>query len=168
MRYAQIRDMDIVNGKGIGVSIFFQGCSAPHCKGCFNSSTWDFNGGKEWTKEVEDKFIELAKKEHIDHISFLGGEPFAQPLDELTSLVKRIKEQVNKPIWVWTGYDHMKIPYKYMADVLPYIDYMVDGQFVEELKDMNLKFRGSSNQKIWHRVSKREWKNITKMIDAEE
>jgi anaerobic ribonucleoside-triphosphate reductase activating protein len=163
MRYASIRQMDIVNGKGIGVSVFFQGCPSPHCKGCFNSSTWDFNGGNEWTKEVEDKFIKLAKKEHIDHISFLGGEPFAQPLDELISLVKRIKMEVDKPIWVWTGYDYMKIPH--IGDILPYIDYIVDGQFVEELKDMNLRFRGSSNQRIWHKVNESEWKDITEQID---
>ena len=77
MRYAQIREMDITNGQGIACSLFVQGCSH-HCKGCFNPETWGFNGGKEWTQDIENKFIELCKRPHVDCVSILGGEPFDQ------------------------------------------------------------------------------------------
>ena len=76
MRYSQIREMDISNGEGIGVSLFVQGCHF-HCKGCFNQETWDFNGGKQWTKETKNKFVELAGKPYVKRISILGGEPLA-------------------------------------------------------------------------------------------
>ena len=166
MRYAQIRDMDIVNGKGIGATIFFQGCSHfPHCKGCFNSSTWDFNGGKEWTKEVEDEFIEICKREYIDHVSLLGGEPLDQPIDELITLLNRVKIEVGKPIWLWTGYTFMYIEnspsHPKFSDVLDYVDYVIDGEFIEELKDLNLPYRGSSNQNIWKKDDDGIWNNIT-------
>ena len=164
MRYAQIRDMDIVNGKGIGATIFFQGCSH-HCKGCFNSSTWDFNGGKEWTKEVEDEFIEICKREYIDHVSLLGGEPLDQPIDELITLLNRVKIEVGKPIWLWTGYTFMYIEnspsHPKFSDVLDYVDYVIDGEFIEELKDLNLPYRGSSNQNIWKKDDDGIWNNIT-------
>lgn len=164
MRYAQIRDMDIVNGKGIGASIFFQGCSH-RCKGCFNSSTWDFNGGKEWTKEVEDEFIEICKREYIDHVSLLGGEPLDQPIDELITLLNRVKIEVGKPIWLWTGYTFMYIEnspsHPKFSDVLDYVDYVIDGEFIEELKDLNLPYRGSSNQNIWKKDDDGIWNNIT-------
>lgn len=164
MRYAQIRDMDIVNGKGIGASIFFQGCSH-RCKGCFNSSTWDFNGGKEWIKDVEDEFIEICKREYIDHESLLGGEPLDQPIDELITLLNRVKIEVGKPIWLWTGYTFMYIEnspsHPKFSDVLDYVDYVIDGEFIEELKDLNLPYRGSSNQNIWKKDDDGIWNNIT-------
>lgn len=148
MRYAQIRNMDIINGKGIGVSIFFQGCSH-HCKNCFNMSTWNFNGGKEWTKEIEDKFIKSCQCEYIDHVSFLGGEPLDQPISELLTLLTRIKIEVNKPIYMWSGYTWEEILRdKKRSQILNYIDILIDGKFIDELKDMNLKLRGSSNQRI--------------------
>lgn len=148
MRYAQIRDMDIINGKGIGASIFFQGCSH-RCKGCFNQSTWDFNKGKEWTKDIEDEFIKICQKKYIDHVAILGGEPLDQPIDELIELLKRIKTEVNKPVWLWSGYiweEILKDNNRYQ--ILNYIDILVDGKFIDELKDMNLKLRGSSNQRV--------------------
>jgi anaerobic ribonucleoside-triphosphate reductase activating protein len=164
MRYAQIRDMDIVNGKGIGATIFFQGCSH-RCKGCFNSSTWDFNGGKEWTKEVEDEFIKLCQREYIDHISILGGEPLDQPIDELITLLNRVKTEVGKPIWLWSGYTFIYIEnsprHPKFSKVLDYVDYVIDGEFKEELKDLNLLYRGSSNQNIWKKDENGIWNNIT-------
>lgn len=158
MRYAQIRDMDIVNGKGIGASIFFQGCSH-RCKGCFNSSTWDFNGGKEWTKEIEDEFIEICQREYIDHVSLLGGECLDQPIDELITLLNRVKTEVGKPIWLWTGYtlDEIKKS-KNKESILKFIDYLIDGRFIDDEKDLNLKFRGSINQRIYKNIN-------NKMID---
>ena len=147
MRYASIRSMDITNGDGIRVSIFFQGCRF-RCKGCWNESTWNFNAGKEFTKEVENKFIELAKQEHITGISILGGEPFNQPSKEILSLLKNIKMQVGKPIYLWTGYDFETIPNEYI-ECLVHLDMLVTGRFVEELRDLKLIYRGSSNQKVY-------------------
>ena len=150
MRYAVIREMDVVNAEGIACSVFFQGCLR-HCPGCFNPETWDFDGGKEWTDEVADKFIELCQKPYIDCVSILGGEPFEQG-DGLYHLLKRIKAEVGKPVYVWTGYtieEIMDIPEfcKYFTDQL--IDVLIDGSFEEDKRNLNLKLRGSSNQRIF-------------------
>lgn len=146
MRYNQIRTMDISDGPGVRVSIFFQGCHF-HCKDCFNSETWDFNKGKEFTDEVIDKIIELANHEYIEGLSILGGEPM-HPINVLgtISLAKKFKEKYpEKNIWVWTGYKFEDIPNK---DALPFIDVLVDGQFITELHSFNLKWKGSSNQRV--------------------
>lgn len=93
MRYAQIRSMDVSNGLGVGVSLFVQGCDR-HCFNCFNSETWDFNGGKEWTEETKNKFMELINRPYIRRISILGGEPLAeQNLNDVLSLIKEIREK---------------------------------------------------------------------------
>ena len=93
MRYASIRNLDISNGEGVGVSLFVQGCDR-HCFNCFNSETWDFNGGKEWTEETKNKFMELIDRPYIRRISILGGEPLAeQNLDDILSLIKEIREK---------------------------------------------------------------------------
>ena len=100
MNYAQIRDMDIVNGEGIAVSLFVSGCPH-HCKGCFNPETWDYNYGQPWTQEVEDEFIELCKRDYVTCVSLLGGEPLQKGI---LGLLRRIKAEVNKPVYLWTGY----------------------------------------------------------------
>ena len=150
MRYASIRDMDIVNGVGIACSLFVQGCSH-HCKNCFNQETWDFNGGKEWTKEIEDEFIEICKRPYIDCVSILGGEPLDQDLDML-ELLRRIKKEVGKPIYLWTGYTWETIfsneYYVLEMLILSLCDYVIDGEYIDDLKDYRLKLRGSSNQRI--------------------
>ena len=146
MRYNQIRTMDISDGPGVRVSIFFQGCHF-HCKDCFNSETWDFNKGKEFTDEAIDKIIELADHEYIEGLSILGGEPM-HPINVLgtIALAKKFKEKYpNKNIWVWTGYKFEDIPNK---DALPFIDVLVDGQFITELHSFDLKWKGSSNQRV--------------------
>ncbi len=146
MRYNQIRTMDISDGPGVRVSLFFQGCHF-HCKDCFNSETWDFNKGKEFTDEVIDKIIELANHEYIEGLSILGGEPM-HPVNVLgtIALAKKFKEKYpNKNIWVWTGYKFEDIPNK---NALPLIDVLVDGQFITELHSFNLKWKGSSNQRV--------------------
>lgn len=148
MRYAKIRKMDISNGPGIRVSLFVQGCNF-HCKGCFNKETWNFNGGKIWDKEIEDEFIKLCKKPHIGAISILGGEPLQQDSD-LLNLLKRIKREVDKPISLWTGYKFKDIP-ESQREVLKYVDEITDGQFIENLKDYKLEFKGSSNQKVYRK-----------------
>ena len=114
---------------------------------CFNKEAWDFNYGQPFTKEVEDKLIDYAKDVHVNHVSLLGGEIFHQDLDIILHLVKRIKEEVNKPIYVWTGFtweellkDDRKI------EILKYIDVLTDGRFEQDKKDMNLLYKGSTNQ----------------------
>lgn len=155
MRYNKIRSMDISNGVGIACSLFVQGCSH-HCKNCFNPETWDFNAGEEWTKEIEDKFIELCQNEHVDCVSILGGEPFDQD-EHIYWFLKRLKHEVNKPLYLWTGY---KIEYLLTRDVPRdclkenLIDYLIDGEYVDELRDLNLELRGSSNQRI---IDVKEW-----------
>lgn len=149
MRYASIRKMDIINGEGIGVSLFVQGCPF-HCNGCFNQNTWDFNGGKEFTKELKKEFINLCKQPYVSFISFLGGEPLVQG-DEFYWFLKEIKYEVpNKPIYLWTGYKWENI---YDHDVAwdivrECVDILIDGQFEADKKDLNLKFRGSTNQRV--------------------
>ena len=146
MRYATIRKIDTSNGDGVTCSIFFQGCS--HCcKDCWNQSTWDFHSGKELTKEIIDKFIEYANKPYIKGISILGGEPFQQNSKELLYLLILLKQKVNKQIWLWTGYVFKEIPKQYL-ECLNYIDVLIDGRFVRELKDYSLEYRGSSNQRV--------------------
>lgn len=161
MRYAQVRSMDISNGEGVGVSLFVQGCPF-HCKNCFNSDTWDFNGGKEWTEETKNKFMELIDRPYIKHVSFLGGECLAeQNLDEVLSLIKGIRiSYPEKTIWLYTGYKIEDIFYPYIINqpmtceqrkrigVIRYVDVLVDGEYIDEQKDLSLKFRGSKNQRV--------------------
>lgn len=146
MRYAKIRNMDVSNGDGICCSLFIQGCPH-HCKGCFNVETWDYNNGKEFTKELQDKFISLCNNPYIDHISILGGEPLSQS-NEFYNYLKKVKQEVDKPMWLWTGYTYEELN-KFQLDVInTCVDILVDGRFIEELKDLNLKHRGSSNQRV--------------------
>lgn len=149
MRYALMRKMDISNGAFVGVSLFVQGCHF-HCKNCFNEETWDFKGGYEWTQESKDKFLELMNKPYIKRVSILGGEPLAdENIKDVVELMKEIKERFpDKDIWVYTGYTFSVVKNK-MPDVLQYADVIVDGRYIEELRDITLKFRGSSNQRIW-------------------
>lgn len=106
MRYAGIDEYEVANGIGNGTSLYIQGCDF-HCPGCFNSETWDFNGGKEWTEEIEDKFIELANRPYIKRISILGGEPLAnENLSGMIRLISKIRKQMpEKTIWLYTGYN---------------------------------------------------------------
>lgn len=148
MRYAKIREMDISNGEGIGVALFTQGCPH-HCKNCFNQETWDYDGGKEWTVDVEDSFLKLLDRPFIKRVTFLGGEPMVYP-EELVLLCKKIREKrPDIKIWLYSGYTYGEISHnKQMCKILDCIDILVDGRFIEELKDVNLKFKGSSNQRI--------------------
>lgn len=147
MRYNKIRKMDIADGEGIRVSIFMQGCTF-HCKNCFNPETHDFNGGKEFTDETINRVLELCENDMIEGLSILGGEPL-HPLniEGTTKLAKAFKEKFpNKNIWVWSGFlfdRDLK-----GNEVLKYIDVLVDGQYVDELHNPTLKWRGSSNQRV--------------------
>lgn len=150
MRYAKIRKMDISNGLGVRVSIFVQGCSF-NCKNCFNPETHNFDGGREFTDETIHKLLELCKKDRIKGLSILGGEPLhPKNLDGVYEIVYNFKEKYpNKDIWIWTGFlfeDLLKNDK--IKEILKYCDVLIDGQFVEEKKNLNLKFRGSSNQRV--------------------
>ena len=146
MRYAQIRSIDISNGIGVACSIFFQGCSH-HCYNCFNPETWDFKGGKEFTKEKQLEFINLCKQPYIDCISILGGEPTQQDCIEFSEFLDKL-QSINKPIFLWSGYTYEELINLHKWYVLDKVSYLIDGKYIEELKDFSLKLRGSSNQRI--------------------
>ena len=146
MRYNTIRQLDIANGPGCRVSLFVQGCSF-HCLGCFNPGTQDFEGGKEFTEDSFQALVELAKPSHISGLSILGGEPLnPRNRTDVLKLARRFKEVYpEKSIWLWTGYQIEDV----FEDLIDSgIDVVVDGRFVEELKDLRLKYRGSSNQRV--------------------
>lgn len=158
MNYAKIRRCDVANGPGVRVSLFVSGCNH-HCKNCFNRDAWDFNYGNEFTEKQEEQIIEDLKPEYITGLSLLGGEPFEQANQEgLAPLVKKVKQTYpDKKIWCYTGFTFDKQILGQMVQeenrdttkqMLENIDYIVDGRFVEELKDPKLQFRGSSNQRI--------------------
>lgn len=147
MKYAQIRTMDISNGPHIRVSIFVQGCNF-HCINCFNQETWDWNGGKEFTQKEFNLLMNLCNKHYIAGLSILGGEPLdPQNIDTITQISKKFKELYpQKSLWIWSGYTFEN--YIKDKEIIKYADIIVDGRFIDELKDFNLKFRGSSNQRI--------------------
>ena len=150
MRYAQIRSMDISNGTGIGVSLFVQGCHF-HCKDCFNSETWDFSGGKPWTEDSKKIFLISVLRAYIERVSILGGEPLAdENFSDVLDLVQTIHERFpEKKIWIYTGYTWEELLNdEQKKEILLYIDVLVDGRFQTDLKDLSLKFKGSSNQRV--------------------
>lgn len=199
MRYASIRSLDISNGEGVGVSLFVQGCDR-HCFNCFNSETWDFNGGKEWTEEIKNKFMELIDRPYIRRISILGGEPLAeQNLDDVLPLIKEIREKYpfsqnpnsenigksrvledenskeicisfpEKTIWLYTGFrwnyimnyqpvemddfDYIEESYidgqmEKCKQIISLCNVVVDGEYIDEQKDVTLAYRGSKNQHV--------------------
>lgn len=148
MRYSQIRSMDISNGPGCRVSIFFQGCHI-HCKGCFNSELWDFKGGKEFTKETKELLFNLLRKPYISGLSILGGEP-TDSMEDLIELCFEVKKEFpNKTIWLYSGRTLKEIN-KLNPEILYNVDVLVDGKFREDLKDSSIAFRGSANQKIYN------------------
>ena len=188
MRYAQIRSLDISNGENVGVALFVQGCHF-HCKNCFNSETWDFNGGKEWTPDVKEKFLELVDRQYIKRVSILGGEPLAdENLDDVLDLITEINKRYNfqkidpvnpckmgvsedenadeirlssptKTIWIYTGYtwEHIFNDGVYLTkdcagwkrrEIVKQCTVMVEGRYIDSQRDITLKWRGSSNQRV--------------------
>ena len=156
MYYGEIKNCDIANGSGVRVTLFVSGCTN-RCKGCFQPQTWDFSYGREFTKETEEEILRLLKPAYIRGLTLLGGEPF-EPQNQraLLPFVKLVKETYpGKNIWAFSGftYDEMKTAGSHPRcevtdDLLDLTDVLVDGRFVEELKDISLRFRGSSNQRI--------------------
>lgn len=149
MNYAQIRHYDVANGPGVRASIFVSGCTH-NCKNCFNKEAQDFNYGNLYTKEVEDKFMKYVLDNNTKGVSILGGEPLMQTMDDsLLNLLKRIKKETNKEIWLWSGYTYEEaILSEKRREILNYVDVLVDGRFEEENKSLLIKFRGSTNQRI--------------------
>ena len=156
MNYGNIKECDIADGPGVRVSLFVSGCRH-HCKGCFNKETWDFDYGMPYTKETEDEIIRLLAPSYIQGITLLGGEPFEpENQKELAGLLKRVRETYpDKDIWCYTGYlydvdlpEGGRVHTEVTEEMLSYIDVLVDGEFIEEEKDVTLVFRGSRNQRI--------------------
>ena len=147
MRYNKVRKMDISNGPGVRVSIFMQGCTF-HCKNCFNPETHDFMGGEEFTEDTIDQVLKLRENANVEGLSILGGEPMhPMNIEGTTELAKKFKEKFpNKNLWVWTGFLFDRDLQN--KEVLKYIDVLVDGQYVDELRDPRLKYNGSSNQRV--------------------
>lgn len=156
MNYATIKWYDISNGPGVRVSLYVSGCRN-HCKNCFNPETWDFKYGDPFTEDIENKIIEGLKPDYIKGFTLLGGDPFEPENQKVLApfLEKLRKACPDKSFWAFTGYDYEKdlIAGKLgdkdtVMRMLNCLDVLVDGKFVEELKDLNLRFRGSSNQRI--------------------
>ncbi|RVU55359.1 anaerobic ribonucleoside-triphosphate reductase activating protein [Anaerosphaera multitolerans] len=147
MRYGQIRRYDVANGPGIRTSFFVTGCTH-HCPDCFNEEYQDFNAGKIWTDTETEEVIKYLSEDVVEGLTILGGEPFQNTL-ELIDILKQIKSKTNKSIWVYSGYTYEQIlKDKSRSELLNLCDVLVDGLFVNSLKDLTLKFRGSSNQRI--------------------
>ena len=149
MKYAKIRKYDISNAPGICTTLFVSGCTH-NCEGCFNKEQQDFTYGNDFTKEIEDEFIEYSKSKQVKAVNILGGEPMQQLMDDtLLKLLKRIKLEVNKPIWLWSGYTFEEIvnnPKR--AEILREVDVLIDGKFEADKRDLMLKYRGSSDQRV--------------------
>ncbi len=147
----KIRVLDIVeetmaDGPGLRIAIYCAGCKH-HCPGCHNPQSWDMNGGNEM--DVED-ILKIIMADEFSNVSFSGGDPFFQ-VEAFTELARRIKEETGKNIWCWTGFLYEDIlAEEKLRMLLPYIDVLVDGPYIESLRDTDLLFRGSSNQRIIH------------------
>ena len=161
IHYASIRNLDISNGEGVGVALFVQGCHF-HCYNCFNPDTWDFNGGKEWTQDTEDKLIELASRPYIKRLSILGGEPLAdENLDGVLHLVDRFRLSLpNKSIWLYSGYEFTDFFFTPIwkaseidsntkrKQIISQCTVMVDGKYIDSQRNPSKKWAGSDNQRV--------------------
>ena len=157
MHYATIKNCDIANGPGVRVSLFVSGCTH-RCKGCFNEVAWDFDYGTPFTEETVREILQMLRPDYIRGLTLLGGEPF-DPRNQLAvvELLRAIKKEMpHKSIWAFSGYLYEKIASGTLGDpaitreYLRYLDVLVDGPFVEEKKNLNLRFRGSENQRLIH------------------
>lgn len=148
MKYAQIRHYDTSNGTGIRTTVFVSGCTH-NCYNCFNKEYQDFDFGFEFTQKEIDKIIEYLKEDVINGLTVLGGEPLQQNVDDMCNFLDQIRRVSNKSIWIYSGYTYEEIIQdSQKVKILSYCDILVDGRFMERLKNLRLKFRGSSNQRI--------------------
>ena len=148
MNYAGIIYNDIANGPGVRVSLFVSGCRN-HCPGCFNPETWDFDYGDPFTAETEAEIVDALRPSWIQGLSILGGDPMEPENQEvLIPFVRRLRAEFpTKDIWLYTGYRLEDVS---GSPMLPYVDVIVDGPYIETEKDVRLAFRGSRNQRIIH------------------
>lgn len=155
MNYADIKQYDVANGPGIRVSLFVSGCTH-HCKNCFNEVAWDFNYGTPFTEESIEQIIKYLKPDYVAGLTLLGGEPLEHSNQQgILPLLRRVKKAYpDKSIWCFTGYlfdqdvmENMCKTWPETNELLSYIDVVVDGKFVEELKSVALRFKGSANQR---------------------
>lgn len=149
MNISGISYPDVNNGLGCRVTLWVSGCSH-HCKGCQNKETWDKKSGRVFSKEDKDKLFEILSKPYIKGLTLSGGDPL-DSFNEVLQLVKEIRNTFGstKDIWLYTGYTLYQINNSEKKEILPYINYLVDGPFELDNRDITLKFRGSSNQIIW-------------------
>lgn len=156
MHYGEIKANDIANGEGVRVTLFVSGCTN-RCKNCFQPQTWDFEYGQPFTAETEDRILSLLASSYVAGLTVLGGEPF-EPSNQraLVPFLRRVREAYpDKNIWSWTGFTWEQLRTEgthcrceVTDELLSLLDVLVDGRFVEELKDLTLRFRGSSNQRL--------------------
>lgn len=156
MHYGEIKDCDIANGTGVRISLFVSGCRN-HCENCFQPQTWDFEYGRPFTIETEAKILSMLEPSYINGFTVLGGEPF-EPENQavIAPLLEKIKKRYPmKTIWAFSGYTYEEMTTAgrhpncvFTERMLKSIDVLVDGRFVEAKKDISLRFRGSSNQRL--------------------
>lgn len=155
MNYADIKQYDVANGPGVRVSVFVSGCTH-YCKGCFNEEAWDFSYGQPFTEETIATILRYMQPSYVKGLTVLGGEPMEpQNQPAVLDLLKKVKENYpEKSVWMFSGYDYEKDMLGRMweevpetREILSCIDVLVDGKFVEELKNLSLRFKGSSNQR---------------------
>lgn len=146
MKYAGLKKTDIANGNGVRVSLWVSGCGR-HCPGCFNPEAQDFAYGKDFTQDTLSEILNALGESFIKGLTLLGGEPMAeQNQPEVLNIVRTVKENfLNKDIWLYTGYKYEEISHN---EILNFVDILVDGEFIEAQKNLTLRFRGSSNQRI--------------------
>lgn len=156
MNYATIKKRDIANGVGVRVSLFVSGCTH-HCKNCFNKETWDFSYGEKFTEATENLILDYLEPDFVNGLSLLGGEPFEiENQEALTLFLRKVRAKYpQKDVWCYTGYlfdEHLlkesRARGKFTDEMLSYIDVLVDGEYIEEQKDISLQFRGSKNQRV--------------------
>ena len=150
MNYIKITKHDIANGIGVRVVLWVSGCTV-HCYNCQNPSTWDFTAGQPFTNNTMTELLEALSPDYISGLTLSGGHPLEQVnQQQISNIIKTVKTKLpSKTIWLYTGYTLKEIEDSFRNEIIPYIDYLVDGRFEIDKRDISLKFRGSSNQIIW-------------------
>lgn len=149
MNYIKITKNDIANGPGVRCVLWVVGCDL-RCKNCQNPSTWDFNSGKLFDRNAKEELFQALNKPYIQGLTISGGHPLAlKNFDTVLNLAKEVKSKFpTKDIWLYTGYTYEELYYRKISRILLYIDVLVDGPYIEEQRDITLKFRGSRNQRL--------------------
>ena len=151
MNYAKIKHFDIANGEGVRTSLFVSGCQF-HCEDCFNPEAWNYDYGKPYTQETTDYILSTLQSPYVNGLSILGGDPLWQDedgIDQLIKLVKQVKS-IGKTVWIWSGFTWEQLPSLSQSkqNLIQLCDVMIDGKYNKELRDLRLKWRGSSNQRV--------------------